>query len=153
MTPISHRSCCRTIIKEHPEFTYNWDVVFDDRGTFIEPHTGKVVPLGTVEVRQYLGERLMSETPAQLDSESLAPTIGPINRFRTVLFVEKEGFSALLTQAQIAERFDVAIMSHQRHEQRGGADVDRSHSSVHRISAGDARFRRERVHHLRYTGQ
>jgi DNA topoisomerase VI subunit A len=27
------------------------------------------------------------------------------------LFIEKEGFSALLAQAQIAERFDVAIMS------------------------------------------
>ncbi len=98
-------------IIEHPEITANWDVVFDDRGSFIEPHTGKVVPLGTVEVRQYLGERPMLETPAQLDSGSLAPTVGPTNRYRTVLFIEKEGFSALLAQAQIAERFDVAIMS------------------------------------------
>jgi hypothetical protein len=98
-------------IIEHPEITVDWDVVFDDRGTFIEPHTGRVVPLGTVEVRQYLGERLMPEISARLDSGAMAPTTGPVNRFRTILFIEKEGFSALLAQAMIAERFDVAIMS------------------------------------------
>jgi hypothetical protein len=49
-------------IEEHPEITANWDVVFDDRGSFIEPHTGHVVPLGTVEVRQYLGERSPANT-------------------------------------------------------------------------------------------
>jgi hypothetical protein len=98
-------------IEEHPNTTATWDIVFDDRGSFIEPNTGRAVPLGTVEMRQYLGERPMLETPAQLDSGSLAPTVGPTNRYRTVLFIEKEGFSALLAQAQIAERFDVAIMS------------------------------------------
>jgi Topoisomerase 6 subunit A/Spo11, Toprim domain len=98
-------------IEEHPEITRDWDVVFDDRGTFIEPHTGRVVPLGTIEVRQYLGERLMPEIPATLDSGSLAPTTGPTNRYLTVLFIEKEGFSALLAHALIAERFDIAIMS------------------------------------------
>jgi DNA topoisomerase VI subunit A len=41
----------------------------------------------------------------------LADTVGPTNRYRTILFIEKEGFSALLERAQIAERFDVAIMS------------------------------------------
>jgi hypothetical protein len=39
------------------------------------------------------------------------PTIGPINRYHRILFIEKEGFSALLARAQIAERFDIAIMS------------------------------------------
>jgi hypothetical protein len=51
-------------IEEHPEITADWDVMFDDRGTFIEPHTGRVVPLGTLEVRQYLGKRSASEPPA-----------------------------------------------------------------------------------------
>ena len=44
-------------VEQHPEVTSTWDVVFDDRGNFIEPHTNHNVPLGTVEVRQYLGER------------------------------------------------------------------------------------------------
>ncbi len=39
------------------------------------------------------------------------PTSGPEHRFSTVLFIEKEGFAPLLEAAQIAERFDIAIMS------------------------------------------
>ena len=39
------------------------------------------------------------------------PTHGPKNRYRNVLFLEKEGFNDLLAAAEIAERFDLAIMS------------------------------------------
>ena len=69
------------------------------------------VPLGTVEVREYLGERPAPEAPATIDVGSLSPTTGPINRYPDILFIEKEGFSALLAHALIAERFDIAIMS------------------------------------------
>jgi hypothetical protein len=34
-----------------------WDVVFDSRGSFSEPHTGREVALGTIDVRAYLGDR------------------------------------------------------------------------------------------------
>jgi len=98
-------------IEEHPEDTANWDVVFDDRGVFIEPHTGRAVPLGTVEVRQYLGERPQPRTRAEIDAGLMASTAGPTNRFLDIMFIEKEGFSALFRQAEIAERFDLAIMS------------------------------------------
>ena len=98
-------------VEQHPAATSTWDIVFDDRGNFIEPHTDRNVPLGTVEVRQYLGERPMPQAPLSLDAGSLAPTTGPENRYSAVLFVEKEGFNALLAQARIAERFDIAIMS------------------------------------------
>jgi hypothetical protein len=98
-------------IEAHPEAAVNWDVVFDDRGSFIEPHTGRVVPLGTVEVRQYLGERPQPATPASLGAGLMLETVGAANRYRDVLFIEKEGFSALIAHAQIAERFDIGIMS------------------------------------------
>jgi hypothetical protein len=98
-------------VEQHPLATSTWDIVFDDRGNFIEPHTDRNVPLGTVEVRQYLGERAAPKAPVALDSGSLSPTSGPENRYSAVLFVEKEGFNALLAQARIAERFDIAIMS------------------------------------------
>lgn len=39
------------------------------------------------------------------------PTMGPEHRYSAVLFIEKEGFAALLEAAGIAERFDIAIMS------------------------------------------
>jgi hypothetical protein len=41
----------------------------------IEAHTDLKVPLGTVEVRQYLGERPMSQAPLALDAGSLSPTM------------------------------------------------------------------------------
>src|SRR5262249_25140282 len=38
-------------------------------------------------------------------------TSGPRNRYRFALFVEKEGFDPLLERAQIARRYDLALMS------------------------------------------
>jgi hypothetical protein len=98
-------------IEAHLIETRDWDVVFDARGHFTEPHTGHVVDLGTIAVRQYLGERPIPEGPAELDPGLMASTTGPEHRYRSVLFVEKEGFSPLLEHAQIAERFDIAVMS------------------------------------------
>jgi hypothetical protein len=90
----------------------DWDVVYDARGHFTEPHTGQSVELGTLRVREYLAA--LSERPAKLSDPPTIPTVyptsGPANRYRNVLFVEKEGFSELLASAQIAERFDLAIM-------------------------------------------
>jgi hypothetical protein len=88
----------------------SWDVVWDARGHFIEPHTGTETPLGTLEVRQYLGER-PSFKPSRIDLDLVFPTNGPENRFGNIVFIEKEGFHPLLQAAQLQERFDVAVMS------------------------------------------
>ena len=100
-------------MQEHPAHTAEWDVVFDARGHFREPHTGYELGLGTLEVRQYL--RLWT---AQMDLrlERLAlpraiTTRGPAHRYRYALFVEKEGFDPLLSRTQIAEKYDLALMS------------------------------------------
>jgi hypothetical protein len=98
-------------VSAHPSTCADWDVVFDDRGHFIEPHTGRSVPLGTIKVRAYLGQHGTREPTIQFASNTMYPTSGPENRYRNVLFVEKEGFDALLQQARIAERFDIAVMS------------------------------------------
>ena len=88
-----------------------WDVIFDARGTFIEPHTSREVPLGTLEVRQYLGERPYFGLNIDIVSRNAYPTVGPENRYPSVLSIEKEGFNPLLLAPRIAERFDIAIMS------------------------------------------
>jgi len=88
-------------------------VVFDARGHISEPHTGKVVGLGGLEVRNYVSEFTdgnFDETPEQ-EPEVMIHTKGPGLRYGAVLFVEKEGFDPLLKAAQIAKRFDVAIAS------------------------------------------
>ena len=46
---------CQTLLPdymaEHADETADWDVAFDARGHFEEPHTELIVPLGTLEVR------------------------------------------------------------------------------------------------------
>ena len=40
-------------VAEHPEKTAKWDVTYDARGHFAEPHTRIITPLGTLDVRRY----------------------------------------------------------------------------------------------------
>jgi hypothetical protein len=88
-----------------------WDVVYDARGTFSEPHTDREVRLGTIDVRTYLGDRAPLDPVVDVSGRDSYPTNGPQNRYRAVLYIEKEGFAPLLQAARIAERFDIAIMS------------------------------------------
>jgi hypothetical protein len=98
-------------IEEHADECASWDIVWDARGTFSEPHTGKEVPLGTLEVREYLGLRATGAPPITISTSADYDTHGPEHRFDTVLFVEKEGFAPLFNAVRLAERYDLAIMS------------------------------------------
>ena len=64
-------------------------LLYDARGNLREPHTGRVVPLGTAGVGGYAI---------------------PDWTFNKVLYVEKEGFSGIFEAAKLAERYDLAIM-------------------------------------------
>ena len=85
--------------------------MYDARGSFVEPHTGHEVRLGTIDVRTYLGERPAPAAAVAVTRSDLYPTIGPLHRYAAVLFIEKEGFAPLFQAARVAERFDVAVMS------------------------------------------
>jgi hypothetical protein len=93
----------------------DWDVVFDARGHLSEPHTGKQIGLGTLEVRSYIAQW----TNGHIASDDLrvkiiareTKTVGPHNRYKFVLFVEKEGFDPLFESVHLANRYDLAIMS------------------------------------------
>jgi hypothetical protein len=89
----------------------DWDIVWDDRGHFTEPHTGRVIGLGTLAVREYLGETREPSMLAAGVSKAAVDTRGPSGRFGGILFVEKEGFAPILEAARIPERFDIAVMS------------------------------------------
>jgi hypothetical protein len=98
-------------MNEHAEETAEWDVVYDTRGHLVEPHTRMSVSLGTIQVRQYLGERGPLGPAVSISSKMLYPTSGPKNRYGNVLFCEKEGFDELWQSVALAERYDIAIMS------------------------------------------
>ena len=98
-------------MQENEDECTDWDVVFSARGHFEEPHTRRSIGLGTLEVRKYLrgyGVPVLADADVSLAS---VETHGPEGRYGGVLFLEKEGFAPLLARAQIAERYDLAIMS------------------------------------------
>lgn len=99
-------------LDDNPELTAQWDVVFDDRGHLIEPHTGHTIGLGTLAVRQYIqGWHSIMVKPDASQIKAGMSTRGPNNRFNAVLFLEKEGFLPLLKKVRLAERYDIALMS------------------------------------------
>lgn len=127
---------CQTLLPDYmnafPEQTATWDVVFDARGHFEEPHTERVVPLGTLDVRNYLkrvGEREVGRFELRLPDAGRWPTYGPEHRFSAVLFIEKEGFMPLFEAVQLKERYDIAIMSTK------GMSVTASRNLVDELSA------------------
>ncbi|MCH8227626.1 MAG: hypothetical protein IIC63_04335 [Proteobacteria bacterium] len=101
---------------EYSVATASWDVVFDARGNFIEPYSTSPVPLGTIQVRDYVrAVQTHSMRPAtdnpEISIDTDFPTKGPRNRFGAILFLEKEGFAPLLKKVKLAQRYDIAIMS------------------------------------------
>jgi hypothetical protein len=112
--PLSYAYFSQTLlpnyVNEHAVCS-DWDVVYDDRGHFIEPHTRRVIGLGTLNVRGYVSH----VRPLKLENADFDPaevsTYGPHGSFGAVLYVEKEGFMPLFDRVQLARRYDIAIMS------------------------------------------
>ena len=86
------------------EMRVAWNVVYDARGHFQEPHTGARVPLGTLEVRDYLRDiRLLQAASASISTcrtSTSRPSVRG-NRYGAVLFVEKEGFMPLFEAVKL----------------------------------------------------
>ena len=113
--PLDDKYFTQTLLPDYIEQhdRADWNVVFDARGHFHEPHTGHGVPLGTIEIREYL-EEVADHRVGDSDfdvREHQYPTRGPQHRYGAILFVEKEGFMPLFNHVQLAERYDIAIMS------------------------------------------
>jgi hypothetical protein len=88
-----------------------WNVVYDERGHLDEPHTNVRIGLGTLSVDRYIDDIADPELIKTHLSPPRVDTKGPDGRYGAILFIEKEGFLPLLEQAQLAERFDLAVMS------------------------------------------
>lgn len=110
--PLDDQYFCQTLLPDYmEEHGVEWDVVFDARGHFTEPHTRTVVNLGTLGVRSYLagiGEAKFQEAAM---NRAHVSTRGPDGNFGAVLFIEKEGFQPLFDRVRLDETHDVAVMS------------------------------------------
>src|SRR5262245_23699368 len=95
-------------IEEHG---VDWDVVYDARGHFEEPHTNRRLGCGTIEVFNYLREIDEPDiVPAEF-SDAGINSIGPAGNISAVLFCEKEGFRPLFKAVNLANRYDLMIVS------------------------------------------
>jgi DNA topoisomerase VI subunit B len=98
-------------IAEHAEECANWDVVFDDRGHFIEPHTDKEIGIGTIAIRDYTGGYGSPRLEEAELADAKIVTGGPDGRYGDLFYVEKEGFDPLFKHVKLRERYDIAFAS------------------------------------------
>lgn len=88
-----------------------WNVVYDARGHFEEPHTNRRIGVGTIEVANYL-RALRAPSIAQAGfRDAGVDVIGPNGGYSGVLFCEKEGFAPLFRAVNLANRRDLLIIS------------------------------------------
>jgi hypothetical protein len=89
----------------------DWNVVYDARGHFEEPHTNRCIGCGTIEVRNYLHALKEPDIVAAEFSGASVDIIGPAAGFCAILYVEKEGFGPLFKAVNLANRYDLMIIS------------------------------------------
>jgi hypothetical protein len=95
-------------IEEHG---VDWNVVYDARGHFEEPHTNRRIGCGTIEVGNYLHAMRDPKVVAAEFSDANVNIIGPSGNISGVLFCEKEGFNPLFKAVNLANRYDLMIVS------------------------------------------
>jgi DNA topoisomerase VI subunit B len=96
---------------DHPDETVSWDIIWDDRGHIQEPHTGRLIGLGTLAVRSYIGAFHDPVAESASISAAHVKTFGPAGRYGGVLFNEKEGFEPIFQAMRLYQRYDIAPMS------------------------------------------
>lgn len=109
---------CNTLLLQymntHTSITSSWRVTADPRGTLLIPNTDQEtrIPCGTLDIDRHL-ESMHDDEPIDqmLTVPWQWPSVAAGQRFRAVLYIEKEGFEPLLRQTRIAERFEIAVLS------------------------------------------
>src|SRR5262249_48724564 len=115
-------------IEEHG---VDWNVVYDARGHFEEPHTNRRIGCGTIEVSNYLRAIKGPSIVAAGFSDATIDVVGPSGGFSGILFCEKEGFNPLFKAANLANRYDLMIISSK------GVSVTAARRLIDEICGGD----------------
>jgi hypothetical protein len=89
----------------------DWNVVYDARGHFEEPHTNISIGCGTIGVRNYIRAMRSPEIVEADLKPGHVKTIGPRGNVAAILFCEKEGFNPLFKAVDLANRYDLMIIS------------------------------------------
>jgi hypothetical protein len=100
-------------LQDHADLTRHWRIHYKARGTLREPHTKRIIPLGTAEVAGYLSGWTNGVDLGAIgfDMPRWSPrTYGPCNRYSGLIVIEKDGIAELLVAAGVGERSDGAIV-------------------------------------------
>jgi hypothetical protein len=89
----------------------SWKVVYDARGHFEEPHTQRRIGCGTIEVGNYLHAMRKPKITDPDFEDAKLDIVGPSGNLAGVLFCEKEGFGPLFKEVDLANRYDLMIIS------------------------------------------
>jgi hypothetical protein len=95
-------------IEEHG---LDWNVVYDARGNALEPHSNRRIPCGTIEIGNYLRAIKEPEIISADFSGASVDIVGPAGNISAILFCEKEGFNPLFRAVDLANRYDLMIIS------------------------------------------
>ena len=95
-------------IEEHG---VDWNVVYDARGHFEEPHTRRRMGCGTIEVGNYLEKAKEPYIVPASFACAVTTTSGPSGNLSAILFCEKEGFNPLFRAVNLANRYDLMVIS------------------------------------------
>jgi len=90
---------------------HGWNVVYDARGHFEEPHTNRRIDCGTLEVRNYLDALKDPSIAPPEFADAGVDIIGPAGGFSAVMYCEKEGFDPLFKAVDLINRYDLLIIS------------------------------------------
>ena len=102
----------QTLVPDYVEENgVDWNVVYDARGHFEEPHTNRSIGCGTIEVRNYLHAVKEPEIIPATFANTNIDIIEPDGNISAVLFCEKEGFNPLFKAVNLANRLDLMIIS------------------------------------------
>ena len=102
----------QTLLPDYIEETgVDWNVVYDARGHFEEPHTHRRIGCGTIEVGNYLHAAKDPAIVAAAFADANIDIIGPAGNLSAVLFCEKEGFNPLFRAVNLANRHDLMVIS------------------------------------------
>jgi hypothetical protein len=99
----------------HPE-TESWKITADPRGNLTIANAAHEVriPCGTIAIDNHLtevGRQSIDLYSPDIQVDIPWPSLRAKERYQGVLYIEKEGFDPVLEEAQIAERYDLAILS------------------------------------------
>ena len=102
----------QSYLEQNPIETADWDVVYDARGSYLEPHSDRTVPIGTLAVRDF--SRARPSVPENLPLVAAGGaglySGGISDRVSALLVIEKEGFQPIIDAAQIREKYDLAVL-------------------------------------------